>query len=180
MTGPCKPCGGSVRTTIVGVCVFGPNAPLDCVSHCAPRIGSISLVIICKHLPVSTEGLASVPYEYGAVASSGYTLFTAGACPLDEDGEVVAPGDHRAQAAKALENLRAVLDHYGASSNDLVKTTIYVVGDRTDLVAVWNVVSAGLEPDRPPSTLLGVAALGYQNQLVEIEGIAALSGSVNL
>ena len=42
-----------------------------------------------------------------------------------------------------------------------------------DLVAAWEVIAAGLAPHRPPSTLLGVSVLGYPDQLVEIDGIAA-------
>jgi hypothetical protein len=33
-------------------------------------------------------------------------------------------------------------------------------------------------PRRPPSTLLGVAALGYTNQLVEIEAVATLEAPI--
>ena len=33
-----------------------------------------------------------------------------------------------------------------------------------------------LAPHDPPSTLLGVAALGYDGQLVEVEAVAALVG----
>jgi enamine deaminase RidA (YjgF/YER057c/UK114 family) len=123
---------------------------------------------------VGYEGLADVPYEYAAVARSGATLFTAGACPLDEDGSVVAPHDHRGQAERAVDNLLAVLDRHGAGPADLVKTTVFVVGSHEDLVAVWNAVAARLAPHRPPSTLLGVAVLGYRDQLVEIEAVAAL------
>jgi enamine deaminase RidA (YjgF/YER057c/UK114 family) len=36
-----------------------------------------------------------VPYDYAAVAPPRAVVFTAGACPLDPDGRVVAPGDHR-------------------------------------------------------------------------------------
>jgi enamine deaminase RidA (YjgF/YER057c/UK114 family) len=78
------------------------------------------------------------------------------------------------QAGAALNNLSAALARFGARQEDLVKTTVYVVGDRDDLVAVWNVVAAGLAPHRPPSTLLGVSVLGYPGQLVEIEGVATL------
>lgn len=123
------------------------------------------------------EGLANVPYDYAAIAPAGATLFTAGACPLDGDGTVVAPGDHRAQAEKAVENLLTVLDRHGAGPEHLVKTTVYVLGDRRSLVAVWDVVVGRLEPHRPPSTLLGVAALGYEDQLVEIDAIAAVPGT---
>jgi enamine deaminase RidA (YjgF/YER057c/UK114 family) len=113
-------------------------------------------------------------YDYGAVAPPGAVLFTAGACPIDVDGRVSAPGDHEAQARLALANLLTVLDDHRAGPEHLVRTTIYVVGAREDLVRTWEVVAAGLAPHRPPSTLLGVSVLGYPDQLVEIDGIAAL------
>ena len=100
-------------------------------------------------------------------------MFTAGACPLDEEGRVVAPGDHEAQARRAVENLVSALAEHGASPASLLKTTIFVVaGDRADLGRVWDVVSARL--GRTPSTLLGVSLLGYPEQLVEIEAVAAV------
>ena len=55
-----------------------------------------------------------------------------------------------------------------------MRTTIYVVGDRHDLVQAWHTIASGLAPFRPPSTLVGVTVLGYPDQLVEIDGIAAL------
>jgi enamine deaminase RidA (YjgF/YER057c/UK114 family) len=103
-------------------------------------------------------------------------VFAAGACPLDDDGNVVAPGDRETQAARAVENLLAALEEAGAGAATLLKTTIYVVGDdRADLVRVWNVVEARL--GRAPSTLLGVSFLGYPEQLVEIEAVATLDSS---
>lgn len=124
------------------------------------------------------EGVGSLyrqaPYEYAAVAPAGAVLFTAGACPLDAAGNVIGLGDPVAQAGTALDNLIITLDLFGARPENLVKTTVYVVGDRNELTAVWNVVADRLLPFRPPSTLLGVSALGYPGQLVEIEGIAAL------
>jgi enamine deaminase RidA (YjgF/YER057c/UK114 family) len=110
-----------------------------------------------------------VPYEYGSVANG--LVFTAGACPLDEEGRVVAPGDREAQAVRAVENLLAVLAKHGAGVESLLKTTIYVVAEeRADLVRVWDVISERL--GRAPSTLLGVSLLGYPDQLVEIEAVA--------
>jgi enamine deaminase RidA (YjgF/YER057c/UK114 family) len=130
--------------------------------------------------PADYSLFEGVPYAYGSVAPPGALLFTAGACPLDPSGTVVSPGDPVAQARAALANLKAVLRRHGAGPEHLVRTTIYVVGDRRDLVEVWDAIAGGLAPHRPPSTLLGVSALGYQNQLVEIDAIAALSGLLNL
>ncbi len=86
----------------------------------------------------------------------------------------VAPGDHAAQARQALANVLAVLHRHGAGPADLVRTTIYVVGEQPQLVLAWDAIAAGLAPHRPPSTLLGVSCLGWPGQLVEIDGIAAL------
>jgi enamine deaminase RidA (YjgF/YER057c/UK114 family) len=115
-----------------------------------------------------------VPYEYSSVITAGSLVLTAGACPLNTDGRVVSPGDHTAQAERALDNLVAILARHGCGPEHLVRTTIYVVGERADLVRAWDVIAAGLSPHRPPSTLLGVALLGYADQLVEIDGIAAI------
>jgi enamine deaminase RidA (YjgF/YER057c/UK114 family) len=111
------------------------------------------------------------PYEYSAEAHG--LVFTAGACPLDEHGVVVAPGDFEAQARRAVENLLAALARHAVGPESLVKTTVFVVArDRSDLVSVWDVVAARL--GRAPSTLLGVSLLGYPEQLVEIEATAVV------
>jgi enamine deaminase RidA (YjgF/YER057c/UK114 family) len=124
---------------------------------------------------VNPPGLfPGVPYAYAAVAPAGGLVFTAGACPLDTAGEVV-DGGIEAQAARCLENLLAVLAAAGAAADDILKTTVFVASsDQADLVAAWRVVEAAFQPARPPSTLLGVAALGYTGQLVEVEAVATL------
>lgn len=115
-------------------------------------------------------------YAYAAVVPAGSQLvFTAGACPLAADGSTVGAGDVRAQAAQVMANLRLSLGDAGASLDDVVRTTVYVASsDRRDLVAAWEVVRDAFAPHDPPSTLLGVAALGYEDQLVEVEAVAAL------
>jgi len=118
-----------------------------------------------------------VPYAYAAVAPPGALIFTAGACPLDERGEVVGAGDIRAQAGLAVANLATALAEAGAALADVLKTTVFVASaDRADLVAAWDVVSAAFGEHDAPSTLLGVTVLGYPGQLVEIEAVAAAAG----
>ena len=131
-----------------------------------------------SHL-VRSPDLASVAeYAYAAIVNAGARLvFTAGACPLDEDGATVGVGDVRTQASQVIANLETSLRDAGASFGDVVRTTIYVASsDRGDLGAVWEVVRDAFAPHDPPSTLLGVAALGYPDQLVEMEAVAALEG----
>jgi len=121
----------------------------------------------------STRLFPGAPYAYAARASQGDLIFTAGACPLDAQGRVVAPGDVRAQTGQALRNLQAALEESGAAIRDVLKTTVYVASsDRGDLVSAWDEVADFFGGHDAPSTLLGVAVLGYPGQLVEIEAIA--------
>jgi len=118
----------------------------------------------------------AAPYAYAALAPAGARLvFTAGACPLDESGATVAPGDVAAQAEQVMANLRTALRAAGADLADVLKTTVYVATrDRDDLVAAWDVVHRHFGDHEAPSTLVGVSVLGYPDQLVEVEAVAAL------
>ncbi len=117
------------------------------------------------------------PYSYASVAPGGSLIFTAGACPLDENGQVVGIGDVQSQASLALANLVTALTASGATLADVLKTTLYVASvDRADLVAAWDVIEATFGDHKPPSTLLGVTVLGYPGQLVEIEAVAVAAG----
>jgi enamine deaminase RidA (YjgF/YER057c/UK114 family) len=123
-------------------------------------------------VPQLAEG---VPYAYGAVVTASRLLVTAGACPLDEGGQVVGVGDVSAQAEQVMANLRASLEGAGASMEDVAKTTVYVASsDRSDLVAAWTVVRQHFGDHDAPSTLVGVTVLGYADQLVEVEALAVL------
>jgi enamine deaminase RidA (YjgF/YER057c/UK114 family) len=120
-----------------------------------------------------------VPYAYAA-APHGRSLyvFTAGACPLDGSGAVVAAGDLAAQSSQVMDNLGVALRVAGATLHDVVKTTVYVASAaREDLVTAWLVVRERFGDHDPPSTLLGVTVLGYPGQLVEVEAVAALPPS---
>lgn len=125
----------------------------------------------------STALSGDVEYPCSAVVAAGSQLvLTAGACPLDAAGATVGVGDVRAQAAQVMVNLEQALVDAGAGLADVVRTTVYVASSaQPDLVAAWEVVRDALAPHDPPSTLLGVAALGYANQLVEVDAVAALS-----
>ena len=124
----------------------------------------------------STDLTDKAPYAYAAVAPPGARLiFTAGACPLDAAGETVAPGDIAAQAEQVMQNLRTALQAAGADPGDVLKTTVYVAGgERKDLVTAWEVVRRHFGSHDAPSTLLGVSVLGYPDQLVEVEAVAAV------
>ena len=115
-------------------------------------------------------------YAYAATApAESRLIFLAGACPLNEDGSTAAIGDYAGQARKAVENMRTALAASGASLNDVISTRVLVASARQeDLVTAWGVVRDAFADHDVPSTLMGVTVLGYHDQLVEIEAVAAV------
>lgn len=118
-------------------------------------------------------------YAYAATAPAGARLiFLAGSCPLNADGTTAAIGDYAGQAAKALENMRIALSEAGAALHDVISTRVLVASTRReDLVTAWEVVRDEFGDHDVPSTLMGVTVLGYADQLVEIEAVAAVLDS---
>ena len=126
---------------------------------------------------IRSASLSSVAeYAYAATApAQSRLIFLAGACPLNEDGSTAAIGDYAGQAAKAIENMRTALADAGASLGDVLATRVLVASARQeDLVAAWQVVRDSFGDHDVPSTLMGVTVLGYTDQLVEIEAVAAV------
>ena len=115
------------------------------------------------------------PPAYAHAVRSGTLVHSAGAVPVDADGNLVGAGDRAAQTRQVLANLQTQLAAAGASPADVVKTVVYVVADRgEDLSAVWGVVRAS-PFSGAASTLVGVTFLGYTGQLVEVEAVAVIT-----
>jgi enamine deaminase RidA (YjgF/YER057c/UK114 family) len=116
-------------------------------------------------------------YAHVTIVDAGRLAVLAGQCPLDRDAQVVGPGDVLAQADQVAANAREALAAAGATPQDVIRSVIYVVSDDPGvLAAVWNRLTASnIGPAfTTASTLLGVAALGYRDQLVEVDLTAAL------
>jgi enamine deaminase RidA (YjgF/YER057c/UK114 family) len=127
---------------------------------------------------LNPPGVHETPgYHHVTIVPAGRLAFLAGQCPLDADGRLVGAGDHLAQADQVAANALTVLAAAGARPDRVVRSTIYVVSpDDRVLAAVWRRLN-----DSPlgaafgtASTLLGVAALGFTGQLVELDLTAAL------
>ena len=117
-------------------------------------------------------------YTHVTISSEGRLAHFAGQCPLDPAGAVVGePGDYDRQTDQVIANCLAVLEAAGAQPSQVVRSVIYVVSaDSAVLAAVWDRLNASpLAPAfSTASTLLGVAALGFGGQLVEVDLTAAL------
>lgn len=126
---------------------------------------------------IRASGLSDVAeYAYAATAPKDARLiFLAGSCPLNEDGETVAVGDYAGQAAACVETMKQALAAAGATIEDVISTRVLVASSaQADLVAAWEVVRDAFGEHDVPSTLMGVTVLGYDDQLVELEAVAAV------
>jgi len=128
-----------------------------------------------------SDALATAPYAHAATAlADARLIFLAGACPLEDDGSTTAPGDYAAQAARCVETLTTALEAAGAGLHDVISTRVLVAsGRQQDLVTAWDVIRSAFGDHDVPSTLLGVTVLGYDDQLVEIEAVAAVDGGAS-
>jgi reactive intermediate/imine deaminase len=104
----------------------------------------------------------------------GRTVYIAGQLGLDMENKIVgAPGDFRAQATKAIENLKAALASVGAELKDVVKITNFLT-DMSHIGAYREVRDKFFHEPRPASTAVGISALARPGALFEIEAIAVL------
>jgi enamine deaminase RidA (YjgF/YER057c/UK114 family) len=116
-------------------------------------------------------------FTHVVTTTSGKTIYVSGQVSVNEKAEVVGKGDFRAQVEHTFENLKTALAAAGATFNDAVKITYFVVGLKPEHVThVREVRKKYLSADKPPaSTLVGVAALVVPDWLIEIEVIAVVA-----
>lgn len=125
---------------------------------------------------IRSTTLSAADYAYAATApAEARLIFLAGSCPLNGDGSTYGVGDVAAQAARCIENMEVALGEAGATLEDVLVTRVLVASaEQADLVTAWEVVRDAFGDHDVPSTLIGVAALGYDHQLVEVEATAAV------
>jgi enamine deaminase RidA (YjgF/YER057c/UK114 family) len=107
-------------------------------------------------------------------ASGGRTIYVSGQVAVDEQGQVVGQGDLQAQTEQAFKNVLRALVAAGATFEQVVKTSLFVVGLRPEHVPILREVrSRYVSATKPPaSTLVGVSALVGPDWLIEIEAVA--------
>lgn len=107
------------------------------------------------------------PYCHAKLA--GDTLYTSGQLGLIPATGELAQGVE-AQAAQALDNLKAVLAAAGMGLEDVVKTTVFLA-DMNDFAAINAVYAKYFPGEAPARSCVQVAALP-KGGLFEIEAVA--------
>jgi enamine deaminase RidA (YjgF/YER057c/UK114 family) len=109
------------------------------------------------------------------VSGPGRTIYVAGQLGLDREGRLAGdPGDFRAQAEQAFENLKAALAAVGAGFQHVVKVNNYLV-DIKHLPILREVRTAHFANGAPPaSTTIAISELAREGALFEIDAVAIL------
>jgi enamine deaminase RidA (YjgF/YER057c/UK114 family) len=125
------------------------------------------------HIPVPDCVAAANGYSH-VVMGTGRFVAIAGQIALDENGDLVGPGDPAAQAQQVFENLGRCLAAAGATFDDVLKLTFFVT-DVGILPAVREARDAVIDTSKPPaSTAVQVASLVLPELLLEVEAYAVL------
>jgi 2-iminobutanoate/2-iminopropanoate deaminase len=123
---------------------------------------------------VSSDAPAPIgPYSQAII--SGQDVFCSGQIPLDPQTGNIVEGDIAAQTQRVLDNLQAVLVAAGASFDDVVKTTIFLI-DMGDFAAVNAAYERAFGRAKPARSTIAVAALP-RGARVEIDCIARLKNA---
>ena len=122
---------------------------------------------------ISTSEAPAAIGPYSQAVKNGNMLFMSGQIPLDpKSGEVVG-STAAEQARQILENMRAVLQAAGATFEQVVKTTVFLV-DLAEFQSVNAVYGEYFTENPPARSTVQVSALP-RGVRIEIEAIAVTS-----
>src|SRR6266545_7429932 len=118
----------------------------------------------------TTEKAPKAIGPYSQAIATGDLIFCAGQVALDPaTGELVS-ADIKAQTARVLDNLAAVLDAAGSGLDRVVKCTVFLA-DFAEFAAMNEAYSQRFGQHRPARSTVGTSALP-RGARIEIECIA--------
>jgi enamine deaminase RidA (YjgF/YER057c/UK114 family) len=169
------PHGISRRTVLVATGAFAAAAAPSAQAQTVLGAGKTP-----PHLRFLQPDTSSKQVGYSHVVEAtvpGRIVYIAGQMGLDANGNLVgAPGDFKAQATQAYENIRAALAAAGGGFEHIVKLTQFLVHLRAHQALVREVRSKFFDPALPPpaSTMVQIGALTREGALYEVEAVAVL------
>lgn len=145
---------------------------------------ALSSVVAMVKMTLDNPGSVAAPFgdRFAHVAridlpGGGALLQLAGQVAVDDAGEVVAPGDAGAQAARIFEIVGALLKAHGASLADVlfIRTFMTDLGDLPAYGAVRRRLFSAPGRNPPASTTVEVSGLFLPGAVLEVE-VTAVAG----
>lgn len=119
---------------------------------------------------IATEAAPDAVGAYSQAIATSDRVYTAGQIPATPDGRVLADAPIDEQAARALDNLAAVLDAADSGLERALDVTIYLA-DIADFEAVDRVYADRIGEAPPARSAVGVDSLP-RGVGIEIEAVA--------
>lgn len=122
-------------------------------------------------LPTPSAAKALGPYSH--VVESGGWLYLSGQIPLDPATGELVEGGIKEQATRVMDTIEALLSDIGLSTDNIVKTTIYLT-DLDDFETVNEIYGSRFRAPFPARVTIAVSGLP-KGARIEIEAIARRS-----
>lgn len=119
---------------------------------------------------IKTDKAPAAIGPYSQAIEVNGIIYTSGVIPIDPATNTLVEGDITVQANQAIGNLIALLKEAGASSEDVIKTTVFIK-DMNDFAKVNDVYANYFTSNFPARSCVEVARLP-KDVLIEIEAIA--------
>lgn len=113
-----------------------------------------------------------------AAVKAGRLLFTGGIVGRSASGELVGPGDGRAQMAQIFSNLLELLEQAGTDPSHILMLNVYLAANT--LFEAWEEAKTAFRKEHldgspfPPHSTYAVPSLGSYEHLAQIEAVAGL------
>ncbi|MDF2177969.1 RidA family protein [Aliiglaciecola sp. CAU 1673] len=121
---------------------------------------------------INTDRAPKAIGTYSQAVKSGTTVYLSGQIPLVPETMEMVSQEFSAQAVQVFENLKAVCEAAGGSTNDLTKVNIYMT-DLSNFAKVNEIMSQYFKQPYPARAAIGVKELPKGAQ-IEIDGIMEL------
>ena len=122
-----------------------------------------------KEIIISKKAPAAIG-PYSSALKIGNLLFVSGQLPMDPVNGEIVKGEIEVQARRSLENLKAVLEAYSISLENVVKTTIFLK-DMNNFSRVNKIYGEYFTGQFPARSCVEVSRLP-KDANIEIEAIA--------
>lgn len=121
---------------------------------------------------IQTDRAPQAIGTYSQAVKAGTTVYISGQIPLKPDTMEMVSDDFSDQTTQVFDNLKAVCEAAGGSTNDLVKMTIYLT-DLSHFATVNEIMTQYFGQPYPSRAAVEVSALPKGAQ-IEVDGIMEL------
>ena len=121
---------------------------------------------------IQTDNAPAAIGTYSQAVKAGTTVYLSGQIPLVPETMQLVSDVFAEQATQVFENIKAVCEAAGGTTNDLVKVNIYLL-DLGNFATVNEIMAKYFTKPYPARAAIGIKALP-KDALIEIDGVMEL------